>query len=408
MITIRPFKAMRPTRDKASLVGSRPFYTYKKGLLKAKLESNPYTFLHVINPEFNKKDKTQPNTRERFESVRNKYDEFIDSGYFIKDDQPHYYLYRQTTELHTYTGLIAAISVEDYLTGKIKIHEHTLSEREEVFTKYLDVCHFNAEPVLLMHEKNEALAKLYNKYFNQRSEYEFSTTDRVKHDLWLISPEDNEIIAKAFSGIDKVYIADGHHRSASSVKYAEDLKEKNISNTEADFFLSFLIAEDELNIYEFNRLVTHLNRLSNEEFIEKISVHFNVSVLKKRTNPQRLHEFTMFLDGKWYLLQLKEEFISYPTPADEIDAEILSKLILGPILGITNLKTDTSILFAEGTLGTKHLQNMVNRQKAKVAFALYPVSPKQLKKIADANNIMPPKSTWIEPKLRSGLTIYEF
>jgi len=407
MITIKPFKAMRPTRDKANLVGSRPFYTYKKAHLKAKLESNPYSFLHVINPEFDKKDKTEPNTRERFESVRNKYDEFIDNGYFTKDDKLHYYLYRQTTEYHTYTGLIAAISVEDYISGKIKVHEHTLSEREEVFTKYLDVCQFNAEPVLLMHEKNDVLANLYEKYFPTRSEYEFTTTDRVKHDLWLINEEDNKLIEDVFSKLDKVYIADGHHRSASSVVYAQQQRELGNPSEASQFFLSFLIAENELQIYEFNRLVTHLNKLSKEEFLQKLEFNFHITELKKRTSPKKLHEFTMYLDKNWYKLELKEEFIHYPTPADEIDAQILSKLILGPILNIHDLKRDNSVFFAEGTLGTKHLQKTVDRQKAKVAFALFPVPSRQLKKIADANNIMPPKSTWIEPKLRSGLTIYE-
>ncbi|MDG2227164.1 MAG: DUF1015 domain-containing protein, partial [Flavobacteriales bacterium] len=220
MSKIIPFKAVRPTRDKAYLVSSRPSYSYKKKHLESKLEGNPYTFLHVINPEFREDDSTEPNTVERFEKVRDKYDEFKTLGYFTQDQVPAIYIYRQITPSNTYIGIIAAASVEDYLNGKIKVHEHTLSQREEMFKKYLNVCKFNAEPVLLTYKDNEDIDALLEKYVSTRSEYEFTNTREVKHDLWIVSDKkDIELLQYAFANVEHSYIADGHHRVSSSALY---------------------------------------------------------------------------------------------------------------------------------------------------------------------------------------------
>ncbi len=406
MINIKPFKAVRPPRDKANLVASRPFYNYKKHILMARLEGNPFTFLHVINPEFRSDDKTKPNSTERFEKVRQKYNTFIQEKTLQKDEKEAFYIYQQITPTHTYIGIIAGADINDYINGKIKIHEHTLTEREKTFCKYIDVCRFNAEPVLLTYEDNSDINKIIASYTKTRSEYEFTTTDLIKHDLWVVNKKEDILnLQKAFENLDSVYIADGHHRTASSVLYAKD----HPQNTAAQYFLAYFIAESKLKIYDFNRTIKGLNDLDVASFIKKTEQYFTVSEIKsKDTAPKKTHQFSMYLEGKWYQLTTKDAYIKNDSPVGSLDPEILSQTIFSKILGISDLKNDKRASFIDGTKGMEALKTAVDSGKATVAFALYPVSIEQLKHIADTNNIMPPKSTWIEPKMRSGLTIYEF
>ncbi|MCB0381248.1 MAG: DUF1015 domain-containing protein, partial [Flavobacteriales bacterium] len=384
---------------------------YKKNILTAKLESNPYTFLHVINPEFRKDNKTKPNSIERFEKVKEKFDEFRKNGVFIQDKKDCLYLYRQITPQNTYIGIIAGISVDDYLNGTIKIHEHTLTQREETFKMYLDVCQFNAEPVLLTYKDNPIIESIINKYLSKRSEYEFCTTHLIKQDLWLIdNVEDIKILTSAFEHVNEIYIADGHHRSSSSVLYAKTRREVNPNynpNDKFNYFLAYFIAESKLNIVEYNRVVNHINGLTEDEFLNKLSTSFDIELKKSSFKPTQIHHFSMYLNKKWYLLKTKEELISNKNIIQNLDTKILSDHVLNPILNIKDLKTDDSIFFIEGTKGVEGLKKVVDSGKAKVAFGLFPVSIEQLKAVADANEIMPPKSTWIEPKMRSGLTIYD-
>ncbi|HEY9082583.1 MAG TPA: DUF1015 domain-containing protein [Vicingaceae bacterium] len=410
MAKIVPFKAIRPTRDKAYLVSSMPAYIYPKHLLEAKLESNPYTFLHVINPEFRADNKTQPNSMERFEKVREKFDEFNAAGIFMQDEKESFYIYRQITPTNTYVGLISGISVDDYLNGNIKIHEHTLTQREETFKLYLDVCQFNAEPVLLTYKDNPTVDAVINKYLATRSEYEFCTTHHIKQDLWLVNDEnDINTLVDAFKNINAIYIADGHHRSASSVLYAQSKRAEN-SNYNPDapfnFFLSYLIPESKLNIIEYNRTVSSLNEHTPESFLAEVAKLFDVVEKDADYSPTKRHNFSMYLAGKWYSITAKKGTYEEDDIVGNLDARILTTNILKPILGITDLKTDNRIEFIEGTKGAKGLKDKVDSEEAIVAFGLYPVAIEQLKAVADANNIMPPKSTWIEPKMRSGLTIY--
>jgi len=406
MIKIKPFKAVRPPRDKANLVASRPFYNYKKHILMARLEGNPFTFLHVINPEFGTNDKTKPNSTERFKKVRDKYNDFKTEKTLLKDKNEAFYIYQQVTPTNTYIGIIAGADVNDYIDGKIKIHEHTLTEREKTFCKYIDVCRFNAEPVLLTYEDDPTINNIIENYSIKRSEYEFTTTDLIKHDLWIVDNKDDILaLQTAFRNINSVYIADGHHRSASSVLYAQD----NPQNMEAQYFLSFFIAQSKLKIYDFNRTIKGLNDLDYTTFLSRIEAYFNVSKIEnKDVSPKEIHHFSMYLNGQWYKLITKKEFIKTDSPVGNLDSEILSQTILLNILGITDLKNDKRANFIDGTKGMKALENSVDSGKSTVAFALYPISINQLKLVADTNNIMPPKSTWIEPKMRSGLTIYEF
>jgi uncharacterized protein (DUF1015 family) len=410
MSKIIPFKAVRPTRDKAYLLSSRPSYSYNKKHLESKLEGNPYTFLHVINPEFNEDDSTKPNTVERFEKVKDKYDEFKSLGYFTQDEAPAIYIYRQITPTNTYIGIIAAASVDDYLNGKIKVHEHTLSQREEMFKKYLNVCKFNAESVLLTYKDNDDIDSLFEKYVNTRSEYEFTNTREVKHDLWVVSDQkDIEALQDAFANVEHSYIADGHHRVSSSTLYTQSQREKGYNGDEDfNYFMAFYIAESKLRIFGYNRTVSSLNDLTSEEFLLQVEKSFTLTKCQEEYHPKSLHNLSMYFDESWYSLTIKDEFIDNDNPVGCLDAQLLSNLVLSPILGIHDLKTDNRVNFIEGTKGMEALQEAVDSNIAKVAFGFFPVSIDQLKRVADTNNIMPPKSTWIEPKIRSGLTVFEF
>lgn len=411
MAKIIPFKAIRPTRDKAYLVSSKPSYTYKKNLLEAKLESNPYTFLHVINPEFREDHKTAPNSVERFQHVKDKFNEFCHDNIFIQDKTESIYIYRQITPTHTHLGIIAGVAVDDYINGHIKIHEHTITQREETFKTYLEVCKFNAEPVLLTYKDKTSINNLINKYIQHRPEYEFNTTQEIKHDLWLVNnKEDINSLIKEFEAIEKVYIADGHHRSASSVLYAKSKREqiKNYHpNSNFNYFLAYFIAESNLNIIEYNRIIKGLNGISPESFLDKIAEKFEVEEKKQGVTPTQPHHFSMYLNNNWYLLKAKPVIIDENDIIESLDTQIMFKNVIDPILGISNSKTDNRIDFIDGTMGPEGLKNAVDSGKSDIAFGFYPVSIEQLKAIADTNNIMPPKSTYIEPKLRSGLIIYD-
>ena len=407
MAKIIPFKAVRPTRDKVHLVASRAFYSYKKNILAAKLESNPYTFIHIINPEFREDDKTKPNTSERFEKVKDKYQEFKSNGVLVQDEKAAFYIYRQAGPDNSFTGIVAGASIQDYIDKKIKVHEQTITAREQVFKKYLDICGFNAEPVLLTYPDSKTIDDVFEKYYSIRPEFEFATTDEVVHEIWPITElSDQLIIEKEFESFNSIYIADGHHRSSSSVLLGQD---KTAEKGEGlhNYFLSYFIPESQLKIYDFNRLALDLNGLSIDAFLSSVSEKFDISESEK-SKPTELHEFRMYLENKWYKLVAKSNSFNAENPVGNLDSSILSDNILAPILNITDLKTSDRIAFVGGLEGMDALEKKVDEGKAKVAFALFPVSVEQLKHVADTGSIMPPKSTWIEPKLRSGLTIYEF
>jgi len=407
MSKIAPFKALRPVRDKVHLVATRPYYSYKKNVLKAKLEDNPYTFLRIINPEFNSEEKTKPNTKERFELVKDKYKEFISEGILIKDSQAHIYIYRQTKNGHEFTGIVAGASVQEYEDDLIKKHEATLTSREAMFTNYLDIVGYNAEPVLLSYPHEPRIDELLNQFTQARPEYEFTTTDRIKHEVWVLPEKETLAMINAFELLPATYIADGHHRSASSA----GLKKQRATNGTSqfpneDFFLAFFIDETRLKILEFNRLVKTLNKLTSEEFLTQLASAFKIEPLPKAEKPAHEHQMTMCLEGKWYLLDCKPEIIDESHPVRCLDAEILTQSVLTPILGISDLKTDENIEFISGAETISSFEEKIKKVKFKVGFILFPASIEQVKKVADNQMIMPPKSTWVEPKMRSGLTIY--
>ncbi len=404
MADIHPFKAVRPTRDKAHLVSTRPLASYKKHILKAKLEENPYTFLHIIHPEVDKNFKTKPNSVERFQAVKRRFIEFEEAGILFQDPTPAIYVYRQTKEGHTFTGIIAGASIAEYEADLIKKHEATLTSREEMFTNYLDIVGFNAEPVLLSYPASNPIETFLNEATKARPEYEFSTTDRLKHELWMLDSEKTAIIQSLFKQIPSLYIADGHHRSASSARLAEKMKDSAFQNP--DFFLAFLIDERSMQILEFNRLVKNLNGHSTDSFLEILSNSFDVKLLDEGRKPIQEHEITCYIDHNWYSLRCHPSISSSLDPVKSLDAQILTDVILTPILGIADLKTDPSIAFVSGAEGLEAICNAVDKGQAAVGFVLFPIRMEQVKSVADHQLIMPPKSTWVEPKIRSGLTIY--
>jgi uncharacterized protein (DUF1015 family) len=407
MVEIAPFKAIRPTRDKVHLVATRPYYSYKKNVLKAKLEDNPYTFLRIINPEFNLERKTKPNSTERFVHVRDKYAEFIQENILFQENENALYIYQQTKNGHKFSGIIAGASIDDYENGKIKKHEATLTSREAMFVNYLDIVGYNAEPVLLSHPAHDELEIMLLRLMQNRPEYEFTTTDKIKHEVWIVKKNDINQIQTYFREMDALYIADGHHRSASSAGLRKIRSDRgNLKFKNEDYFLSFIMDERKMQILEFNRLVKTLNALSKEEFLNKLE---RIGALTKLNNPQKPtheHQITFYLDSEWFAFNFDRALIPEGDPVKRLDTDLLTELILKPILGIQDLKTDENISFVSGAESIENITTSIDSAKFKIAFILYPISIEQVKAVADTNGIMPPKSTWVEPKLRSGLTIY--
>lgn len=407
MAKIRPFKAIRPTRDKAHLVAARPYYSYKRNVLDAKLEDNPYTFLHIISTEFGQEKAKRPNAKERFKLVSDRYADFIKRGILIQDESPQLYIYRQTKNGHAFAGLIGAASVDEYLSDKIKKHEATITSREELFTNYLNLVGYNAEPVLLSYKGNEEIDDLFRKSMELRPEYEFTTTDQITHELWTLSPEKSQLFQTAFEAVPELYIADGHHRSASSVGLKNLRSSEDNSNENENSFLAYMIDERKLKIFEFNRLVKGLNGHTPEQILELLKENFVVDVLSGNAKPSKEHEITMCIRGDWYSLSCKPEVLNSDHPVNSLDPQILTDLILDPILGIRDLKINKNIAFISGAEPLQKVERKIDSKEFDIAFILHPVTMDQVKRVADHQMIMPPKSTWVEPKMRSGLTIYK-
>jgi len=411
MANIIPFKGFRPVKDKVHLVASRSVDSYTKNDLTDKLKGNPFTFLHIINPDFADDKPTRPGSLERLKKVKSKYEEFKKNGVFVQDEQPCYYIYQQQKAGNVYTGIIGCSSIDDYFNGVIKIHEQTLTDREQKLKEYLEVCDFNAEPVLFSYPNDVVIDELTAKKIATEPTYDFTTTDQVRHELWILNdPAVVKSIQERFRHIPAIYIADGHHRSASSALLGKSRREKNPSHTGKEaynFYLGVFFPETQLRIYDFNRVVKDLNGLSASQLLKQLSEKFEIEEKTETIyKPQQKHNFSMYLENKWYSLTPKKGIVNDKEPVGSLDASILTEHILSPILGIHDLKTDKRIGFIPGIKGMEELKYQLDQGLAKVAFGLYPVAMSQLKLIADTNNIMPPKTTWVEPKMRSGLVIY--
>lgn len=411
MAKIVPFRAVRPSRDKVGLVPSRPFQEYSVEEVKFQLEHNPFSFLHIINPGY--KFQKEISGSERFQLVKNRYLEFREEGVFIQDEKPAYYIYKTISRNQTYCGIIAATSVDDYENNVIRKHEDTISKREKLFKDYLETVGFNTEPVLLTYPDSEVINQITAEVMKERPEYEFSSLNRDVHYLWLIDDDERtEKVKQEFAKLEAVYIADGHHRSASSCLLARESREKNPNHTGKEpynYFLSYMIAESELQLYEFNRLVTDLNGLAKKEFLMQLDEWFRIENRGYEFyKPSKKHHFSMYLDGEYYSLYLRKTNYEFTDSLSELDPYILFTRILKPLLNIQDLKNDSRISYLPGRNESFEVKKAVDEGRFAVGFGMLPLTIDEIKKIADEGLIMPPKSTCIEPKLRSGLTIYEF
>ena len=410
MAKILPFKAVRPTRDKVSLIASRSYQTYTKAERKARLDNNPYSFLHIINPGY--KYHKEVSGKKRFQLVRNRYQEFKENGYFIQENLPSYYIYRIIdSENRVFTGIIAAASVTDYKEQVIKKHEDTLTLREELFKEYLKVVGFNSESVLLTYKDDKTLSAIYEIVMQERSEYEFTTTYRDTHYLWPVNAENLvKEIKNRFNEIDAIYIADGHHRcSSSSLLTAEMQLNKTKSADSYNYFMAYLIPESNLQISSYSRMVKDLNGLGKEEFLIALDSCFKIENKKDQYfEPRKQHAICMYLDGDFYEITLRAKYRKFANSLEALDAQILYKFILQPILGIQDLRNDKRIAYGKGKTDMVAVKEKIDQKKYAVGFSLKPVSIDEIKAVADENLRMPPKTTYIEPKLRSAVTIYEF
>ena len=410
MAIIKPFKAIRPTRDKAALATSRSYEEYSKKELGSVLSYNPYSFLHIIKPGYALN--MELSGEERFKLVHETYENFKKEEIYRKDEKPQYYLHEKRFGDDVFWGIIAVAHVDDYENNVIKKHEDTLKEREKLFGNYLGIAGFNAEPVLLTYPESHYLNQIYKKYSKHRAEYEFTTHTKRLHKFWIIDDDlDIEFIEREFEKMDALYIADGHHRTASSCYLANKNKKSNSSHTGAEcynYFMAYLISDANLKISAFNRFVKDLNGLTSAEFIDKLKPIFKIRNYKKNIyQPEEKHHFSMFLDGNYYSLKLRDTTNLEENGLGDLDTHIIYKTILNPILGIQDLKTDPRIKCLPAVYDKKQLKKEVKSGKYKVGFGLYPVSVDQLKTVVNQDLRMPPKSTYIEPKLRSGLTIFE-
>ncbi|MFD2516283.1 DUF1015 domain-containing protein [Salinimicrobium flavum] len=411
MAKIIPFRAVRPSRDKVGLVASRPYQDYSVEELRFQLEHNPFSFLHIINPGY--KFQKEISGPKRFQLVKNRYLEFREEGIFIQDEMPSYYIYKTISRNQVYCGIIAATCVDDYENNVIKRHEDTISHREQLFKDYLHTVGFNTEPVLLTYPDSEIINEISNEVRSQRPEYEFSSLNRDTHYLWVVNePLLTEKIRKEFEKMPAIYIADGHHRSASSWLLAKESKEQNPDHTGEEpynYFLSYLIAESNLRLYEFNRLVTDLNGLSKKEFLMQLDEWFRIENRGTELyKPSKKHHFSMYLDGEFYSLYLRKTNYEFTDSLSALDPYILFVKVLRPLLGIEDPRNDLRISYLPGRSESFEVKKAVDEGAFAVGFGMLPLTIEEVKQIADEGLTMPPKSTFIEPKLRSGMTIYEF
>ena len=412
MAIIKPFKGIRPPKGIVEKVESRPYDVLNSEEARQEAGDNEMSLYHIIKPEIDFEPGTSEYDPRVYQRAADNFKKFIDKGWLVQDTQECYYIYAQTMNGKTQYGLVVGAFVGDYLNGVIKKHELTRRDKEEDRMKHVRVCDANIEPVFFAYPDNSVLNGLIERYISIVPEYDFiAPGDGFRHQFWIISDQkDINTITQTFAEIPALYIADGHHRSAAAALVGAE-KAKNDAQHKGDeeynYFMAVCFQASQLTILDYNRVVKDLNGLSADAFLEQLSKNFIVE--KKGADiykPNRLHNFSLYLEGDWYSLTAKEGVFDYTDPIGVLDVDISSRLILDEILGIKDLRSDKRIDFVGGIRGLSELQARVDSGEMKMALALYPVSMKQIMDIADSGNIMPPKATWFEPKLRSGLVIH--
>lgn len=408
MAKIHPFKAVRPTRDKAQLVSTRPITAYREHVLRAKMDDNPYTFLHIIHPEGVFAQAIKSNPTKRFQTAKKLFEQFKEKGILIQEEKSEIYIYRQSSANSYYTGIIAGASLDEYDNKQIKKHEATLEAREDLFKTYLSISGFNAEPVLLTYPNSDAIDAVLENEMCNRPEFEFCTTDEIKHELWILSPEKSAHLIHLFEAVSTVYIADGHHRTASCSNLRKEQRSSNQTYyPNQDYFLAYFISDQKLKVFEYNRVIKTLNNHTTESFLAALTHDFNVVELPKLRKSGQKGELICYINNRAFSLTYKFNMIENKSFTESIDAQILTSSILQPILGISDIRSNKHVEFISGKATTGKLEKVLADETNKMIFLLYPLDVEAIKFIAENEEVMPPKSTWIEPKLRSGLTIYQ-
>ena len=413
MATIKPFKGIRPPKNLVEKVESRPYDVLDSEEARAEAAGNEMSLYHIIKPEIDFEEGTSEYDPRVYDKAAENFKMFQEKGWLTQDAQDCYYIYAQTMNGKTQYGLVVGAFVEDYLNGVIKKHELTRRDKEEDRMKHVRVCDANIEPVFFAYPDNDVLNELIARYVATEPAYDFiAPIDGFGHKLWVISDEkDIDTVTKQFAEMPALYIADGHHRSAAAALVGAEKAKQNPNHRgdeEYNYFMSVCFPASQLTVLDYNRVVKDLNGMTSEQFLEALTKNFVVENKGSEIyKPAKLHEFSLYLDGIWYALTAKQGTYDDTDPIGVLDVDISSRLIIDELLGIKDLRSDKRIDFVGGLRGLAELKRRVDSGEMRMALALYPVSMKQIMDIADSGNIMPPKATWFEPKLRSGLIIHK-
>ena len=409
MAVIRQFKAIRPTAEMAEKVAALPYDVVNSEEARAMTADKPYSFLHVDKAEIDLPEGIDIYSPEVYAKAKENLYGMIDKGILVQDEKPMLYIYELTMDGRSQTGLVACTSIDEYMQGIIKKHELTREDKEQDRIRHVDICNANTGPIFLAYRTVDAISEIIERIKKNAPVYDFTAEDGIKHRAWIIdSDEDINKLVELFKDVPNLYIADGHHRNASAAKVGLKRRAEKPDYTgdeEFNYYLAVIFPSDQLKILDYNRVVKDLNGMTEDEFIKKLSENFDIKEVSGRAKPEKQYDFGMYLNKKWYMLTAKENIRSKDA-VKGLDVSILQDNVLIPILGIGDIRTDKRIDFVGGIRGLGELEKRVDSGEMTVAFAMYPTSIDQLMAIADENKIMPPKSTWFEPKLRSGLFIH--
>jgi len=406
MPLIQPFRGLRPVIEHASDVVAPPYDVLNTAEARERVKGHPLSFLHISKPEIDLPEGTDPYAAEVYKKGAENLQKLVSDKILIRDDKPYYYVYRLIMGEHQQTGLVFTASVADYDTNRIRKHEYTRPDKEDDRVRQIDALNAQTGPVFLTYRNNKIIESITNKVSQTTPTYDLTADDGVKHTIWLVSDdEDINTLTATFDAMECLYIADGHHRSASASRIAAERNKgsNNTGNAAHDYFLSVIFPDNQMQILDYNRVVKDLNGLSEDEFLEKIKNSFSVEAVSTVYKPQKRTEFSMYLKGQWYKLQIKSDLIPENDPVASLDISLLQNNLIEPLLGVSDPRRDKRIDFVGGIRGLQELEKRVNSGEMQVAFAIYPTSLSQLMDVADANEVMPPKSTWFEPKLADGL-----